>query len=257
MDIDRIRQIAKDICSNQDSPYGNMWREPLVASATIDERFEILPRIASPKHDLPHDLLPTGRTVLIFFVPFQPEIVESNIPSKHPSRRWAVGKTETNALIKKIGEAIESSLSESGFASYVTPPTYNYDQVNLMAQWSHKHLGYIAGLGRFGINAQLITPAGCAGRMGSLVTEADLGNHPLVHEAELCLEKRGLACSRCIKNCPVGAVSMSGIDRTQCNQRLQAMKKRLSQQEDSYDRGDVCAKCVAGMPCSLCAPTAR
>jgi acyl-CoA dehydrogenase len=71
-----------------------------------------------------------------------------------------------------------------------------------------------------GINAQLITPSGCAGRLGSLVTDADLGNSPLVQATELCLHKRGAKCLACVKRCPVKAVTETGIQRRRCWQRL-------------------------------------
>ena len=38
------------------------WRAPLLVSAKIDERFEVLPQIAAPDHFLPDVLLETART---------------------------------------------------------------------------------------------------------------------------------------------------------------------------------------------------
>ncbi|MBT8332616.1 MAG: hypothetical protein KJP06_09865 [Deltaproteobacteria bacterium] len=55
-----------------------------------------------------------------------------------------------------------------------TGPTHNFDEDILMARWSHKHLAHLANLGRFGAHCMLITPEGCTGHLGSLVTEADL-----------------------------------------------------------------------------------
>ncbi len=42
------------------------WRKPLAAFAVADDRFRILPEIAAPDHALPEELLPGGRTVIVF-----------------------------------------------------------------------------------------------------------------------------------------------------------------------------------------------
>ena len=42
-------------------------------------------------------------------------------------------------------------------------------------------------------------------RMGSLVTNLDLGDHPLITADELCLVKAGKKCGKCIKASPINA----------------------------------------------------
>jgi len=51
----------------------------------------------------------------------------------------------------------------------------------------------------------LITLAGCTGRLGSLVTEAELGEHSLIDTDEACLLKAGKKCAKCIEAFPVNA----------------------------------------------------
>lgn len=48
----------------------------------------------------------------------------------------------------------------------------------------------------------LIESAGCRGRMGSLVTDLDLGDHPLVAADELCLVKAGKCAASVSKLVP-------------------------------------------------------
>lgn len=232
------------------------WRAPILVSARADERFDVLPDIAADNHMLPQDLLPSCKTVIVFFIPFATELTTGNIPGKFASKAWARSLSVTNDLIQDISEDIRDILSEKGYRSALTPATYNFDPVALTARWSHKHLAHISGLGRFGINAQMITPEGCSGRLGSLVTDADLGNNPLVTVEHLCLNKAGQDCTECLKNCPVKAVSTEGIDRHRCNQRLQVNLQRFAAMPDMGDDMEVCAKCVAGMPCSLASPVA-
>lgn len=197
---------------------------------------------------------PHAKPLSFFFVPFTLEITVGNIDGKFASNDWGRSLSLTNELIEDISQFLKDTFIENGYHSELTPATYNFDPVSLSARWSHKHLAHISGLGRFGINAQMITPSGCSGRLGSLVTEADLGNHPLVTAEHLCLHKAGQVCMKCIKNCPVNAVSVKGIDRHRCNQRLQDNLKRFAARPDMTDDMEVCAKCVAGMPCSLTSP---
>lgn len=258
MDILKLRAGVIDFCRSRikTRQLPNWWKDPILATAEADARFDILPDIAAGNHLLPRDLLPSCKTVIVFFVPFTPVLTKGNIDGKFPSDDWGRSLSLTNDLIGDISEFIRDDLMGKGFRSELTPATYNFDPATLTARWSHKHLAHISGLGRFGVNAQMITPAGCSGRLGSLVTEADLGNHPLVTVDHLCLHKAGQDCLACIGNCPVRAVTEEGIDRQRCNQRLQVNLKRFAARPDMRDDMEVCAKCVAGMPCSLASPVA-
>ncbi len=234
----------------------NLWRTPILATAKADERFDILPKIAADDHSLPKELLPTGKSVAVFFVPFVEDLARENHEGKIPCRNWGLAYEATNDLINSLCSEIREFLKKAGYESALVPATHNFDPIKLMARWSHKHLGYIAGLGRFGVNAQFITPSGCAGRLGSLVTEANLGDHPLVSENELCLHKNGQKCLDCVRRCPVGAVSeKKGIDRKKCWKRLQSNLHETKELAGLQQTTDVCGKCQVLVPCSLGIPT--
>ncbi len=229
------------------------WCEPLLVTAKVDERFNDLPRIAAGNHLLPNDLLKTARTVIVYFLPFKRELVLENSKEKFPVRNWAIAYNDTNKLIERINQGLAGFMAQTGNHSATTPPTANFDKVSLMSRWSHKHLGYLSGLGRFGINAQLITPSGCAGRLGSLVTEADLGDHPVFSGMEPCLHKQGLECLKCVAACPVNAVTVEGIDRTRCYKRIKAVQK-MKHLSDLPEYTETCGKCQAFLPCSFGPP---
>ena len=55
---------------------GDWWKTPLLSSAPIDSRFDILPKVAIDDHLHPHDLLGSARTVVTFFIPFKPELIK-------------------------------------------------------------------------------------------------------------------------------------------------------------------------------------
>ncbi len=227
------------------------WQPPLMATATVDERFNVLPDIAADDHYYPGDLLISAKSVIVFFIPFKKELVIENRKGDRPCRNWGLAYVETNELIGRISQALGELLESRGFQSGLTPATHNFDEIKLMARWSHKHLAHLTGLGRFGVHHMLITPMGCAGRFGSLVTEADLGNHPLVETEAACLMKAGHECGKCIDACPVDAISETGFDRRRCWDRLLDNQKTLDYFSDLPASTHVCGKCAAVMPCSF------
>ena len=93
------------------------WQTPLTVAASIDSRFEQLSRIASDDHFHPHDLLPTARSVIVFFIPFKKELVRENKSGDRPRRNWGVAYVQTNDLIDRLSQAISDSLAEQGFKS--------------------------------------------------------------------------------------------------------------------------------------------
>ncbi len=256
MEINTLRELVTGFCQKRikQKQLPRWWRDPILVTAKADERFSILPKIAASNHYLPKDLLGSCRTVVVFFIPFTPELANGNIEGKFPSNEWGQSLSFTNNLIQDISEFIQDYFAGYGYRSELTPATYNFDPESLTARWSHKHLAHISGLGRFGMNAQMITPLGSAGRLGSLVTQAKMGNNPLVTVNELCLNKAGHDCLKCMHNCPVQAVTLKGIDRHRCNRRLQANRKKFAAKPNMSDDIEVCAKCVSGMPCSLKSP---
>jgi len=231
----------------QESPGHVWWRDPLLATATADRRFDILKKVVAEDHLLPEDILPGARSVIVYFLPFRRELVAGNLRGEMASRDWAVAYVATNRMIGTINRHLSAVLAESGHRSAVTPATHNFRPERLISGWSHRHIGDLAGLGRFGVHRQLITPAGCCGRLGSMVTEAMLGDHPLVGDEELCRHKACGDCLACVKKCPVGALTEDGFDRFTCYAQLM----RNDTLYDDLPLTDVCAKCVSMVPCSF------
>lgn len=248
---DTIRSQVRQ--ANEEGRLSTRYREPLIGyAAAHDPLFEDLRRVAWEGHMTPSQLLPGARTVVAFFLPFEREVVLANrrLPRDQVAREWAVAYVETNAFIAEICLAVKRALESRGVACVFQKPTENYDRARLMAPWSHKHVAYVAGLGTFGVNQMLITPAGCAGRIGTLVLDAPLepGATP-TRSGELCLIKAGEECGDCIGNCPVGALSETGFDRYRCHQRV----LEVGQHFPELERCHVCGKCALGR-CAMRAP---
>ena len=185
--------------------------------------------------------------MIVYFLPFKRELVACNLRGEMASRDWAVSYVDANRLVDEINQHLCARLAEYGDRSAVTPATHNFRPERLISGWSHKHIAYLAGLGRFGVHHQLITPAGCCGRFGSMVTEAEFGDHRLVGDEELCRHKAGGECLACVKKCRFGALSEDGFDRFACYAQLM----RNDALHDDLPLTDVCAKCVSMVPCSF------
>jgi len=220
------------------------YRVPLVGfAAAADPRFRDLRRIVEPTHLLPEEMLPGARSVVAFFLPFAAWVVEAN--ARHGAevaREWSTAYVETNALIACISARLTGLLAERGVRAAAAPATHNYDPVSLACQWSHKSVAVIAGLGSFGLHRMVITDAGCAGRFGSLVVDAELRVAP-VPARERCRYLYDGSCADCISRCPVDALCEDGsMDKQRCHQRLLDIAAVFG--------AKACGKCAMG-PCSL------
>lgn len=256
--VDDLRRFADAFVADEPARLGadGWWQTPLLVTAPVDSRFEQLPLIAADDHMLPTDLLPGARSVIVFYLPFKKELIKENHKGDRPCRNWGLAYVQTNDLIGRLTQAMGDLLTAHGFKSGLTPATHNFNETKLMARWSHKHLGHLAGLGRFGVHHMMITPVGCTGRMGSLVSEAELGDHPLISTSEACLHKAGKECGQCIKACPVEALSETDFARKLCWDRLNDNRRVLDYFGDLPESTHVCGKCVALMPCSFKNPVA-
>jgi epoxyqueuosine reductase QueG len=229
------------------------WGDPLVGVAeATDPLFARLKQVVRPSHALPADLLPGARTVIVYFLPFVKEIPRGNRKGHFASTAWAVAYVETNQLIRDINRHLAGILNSKGFQCTDLPPTHNFDTVELMSDWSHKHAAYIAGLGTFGRHHLLITDKGCCGRLGSLVTDAVLPPTRRSGE-EYCLSKSGVPCRVCIRKCVAGALSDDGFDRRRCYALL--LENAALHQKEGL--ADVCGKCSTIVPCSFTNPVKR
>ncbi|MDW7651467.1 MAG: epoxyqueuosine reductase [Bacillota bacterium] len=230
------------------------WLEPCIGfSSTEDPLFQKLQEWVSPSHALPTDFISDAKSVIAFFLPFHTDIVASNIGGIESSREWDIANIETNNLIVDISRFIFLYLQKKGYTSTILPPTYNYDEKKLISDWSHRHVGYIAGIGTFGIHNMFITERGCCGRMGSIITNLPL--EPTKRStAENCLYKYNGSCKKCVNNCVASAIYLEGghpvLDKKLCYEQI--YNHNIPQYPIGI--GDACGKCMCNTPCSRVNP---
>jgi len=239
--------------TNRQAQIKSAWKTPIVGFAAADDPlFGDLKQAVRATHSLPGDLLPGARTVIAYFLPFDPKIPRANHRGAFSAEIWAVAYVETNRLIAAINERINGLLEVRGFRGTRLPATHNFDAEQLMSDWSHKHVACIAGIGSFGRHHMLITDQGCCGRLGSVVTNAEITPSPR-SDRERCLFKYDGSCGKCVQRCPVQALAGEPFGRHACYDRL-LENARLHKR---YGLADVCGKCAAIVPCSFVDPVKR
>jgi epoxyqueuosine reductase len=224
------------------------YREPLVAFVSASNpAFADLRKLVTEEHMVPEDLLPGARSVVSFFLPFAPWVVEANDRHRNRvAREWAMAYRETNALIGRITGHLAEVLARRGIRSAAEPATHNFDPITLVSRWSHKSVAVVAGLGSFGLHQMVITDAGCAGRFGSLVLDAGLPVSELVPR-QRCLYFHDGSCLECVARCPVSALDPDvPLDKQSCHRQLHS----VAEVYQSLGLVDVCGKCAIG-PCSF------
>lgn len=126
------------------------------------------------------------------------------------------------------------------------------------SNWSERHAAHVCGLGTFGLSDGLITPAGKAVRVGSVVARLALPPTPrpyATHNA-WCLRAAGRVCKSCIKRCPAGAITDAGHDKIKCHDYIRSVTGEYVAREQMGFVVHSCGFCQTGTPCEAGNPTA-
>lgn len=251
IDISEIKKsIEKTLKKHVRSKnFNNWWQRPIIGVSCSTKSFTILKRVVRADHLQPDEILKSARAVIAFFLPFKRQLIDENSTGLFPSQSWATAYEQTNEMIEIICKELKTFFEKSGMKAKWIAPTDNFDENTLTSIWSHKHVGFLCGLGSFGVNGQLITPSGCAGRIGSIVTEATV-RFRKYKTHQRCIYKVKGDCLQCIKSCPAGAISKEGVDRVKCYSWLNYCTTTVKGLASIDKNSLVCGKCACATPCS-------
>ncbi|MDY0236503.1 MAG: hypothetical protein RBR71_10760 [Gudongella sp.] len=226
------------------------WKEPILGFAdSTDPIFEQLKEVAFEEHLTPFDILGSAKTVIAYFLPFADFIWKSNINGRTSSIEWAKAYLETNILISEINDSLIEWFISNGYKAAKLPPEKNMDYQKLKSVWSNRHIAYIAGVGKFGLNNMIITEKGCCGRLGNIVTSFKI--EPTKRsENESCLYKHDKSCGICVDRCVNNALLIDKFDRFRCYEMCQENEKIYKR----LGEAEICGKCLVGLPCSSINP---
>lgn len=171
-----------------------------------------------------------------------------------PSERWTHVRLFGQEFNDALQRSLVSFLEDQGFLA-VAPEQdetlfkfFQDPPVGRASTWSQRHIAYAAGLGTFGLSDAIITPAGKAHNLGSVVVNFPLESptrSPDIHQH--CLFYQGFGCMACARRCPVGVITEAGHDKSRCADFVFSNTKyiRATYAIDIY----ACGLCLTGVPC--------
>lgn len=271
MDRDKIKRIIEEYTETSprnhtpDIPGLLYYREALFSVVRADDPwFEKLkePQIVGDWHSMPEEWVPDAKTVLSFFLPFHRRVAESNaalVPSE-TSKEWLYARVEGQEFLFGLAAEIREAFEKEGYTAVVpsmdprllirisrkaSPGTEHLPPYN--SNWSERHIGFVSGLGTFGVSTCFISKAGTAGRLFSIVTNWDTYSDEKDYTGWLdyCTQ-----CGACRPKCPVDAFR----DCEPGIKEKPACALYNGSTRDRYVPRYGCGKCQCGVPCSYTAP---
>lgn len=156
---------------------------------------------AAPQGARPSDLMPSCRTVIAFSVKHLDVFtVTRDLDCQ------AYSQDLTNHQVLHQAYRLSRFLERHGRQAYPVVASvcmwpYRSEEDGIAGRISLRHAGELAGLGRIGRNAILVTPEfGPRVQLGAVLTDAEFPGDPVLAETP-CTD-----CGRCIDVCPAGAL---------------------------------------------------
>ena len=246
-----LNTVGPDTALTPDVAGLRLFDAPLVAfGAADDPLFDKLrePQVVGPMFRPPGDWLDGARTVISVFMPFSATVRESNrADPRAPSAGWLHARIEGQALLGELCCELIRRLNEQGHGAVAPSLDPHFTTENYRSSWSERHVGFVCGLGTFGLSAGLITERGMAGRLGSVVTTLALppDTRPYTDVYEYCTR-----CGACLRACPVHAIGEDGKKHPPCDALLEETRAAHA---PYYG----CGKCQVGVPCEASRPARR
>lgn len=241
------------------------FEEPLVGFSSADDTLYCnefkQPGILHPAHKTPEEWLPGAKSVISFFLPFTAQVRASNklrhdlpydptLSNQHCSVEWLHARIEGQELIHVLSAEICLFLQRKGFRAIAPAISPEFRLVDTyVSNWSERHVAYASGLGTFSVSRALITEKGMAGRLGSVITDAEFEptERPYESPFEYCI-----ACGACQHRCPITAIDLKRGIKDAKNQDLCGPHVRGSILPPHGPNGIVrygCGKCQVDVPC--------
>jgi len=197
---------------------------------------------------------PEELTVISYILPQREAIKADNRQADYfPAERWArariFGEQANNALRRHLVAAL-AEVGIDAVAPMLLPQwsRQTSEKYGFASTWSERHSAYAAGHGTFGLCDALITKAGKAHRVGSVIARTRIPPtpRPYDHHRAYCLFFNGGKCKKCIDRCPVGAITEAGKDK--CLAHLRPASNDYVKEHYGFD-GYGCGLCQTGVPC--------
>jgi ferredoxin len=274
----RVRQWMDDRANNAIEPESEhpAFDTPLIGAArATDPLFGFIREDIGPDfywrpeeafaHAFPDDPAPAKELSVVAWVLPQTERTRKahRKAGPLPSREWSCGRHYGEIVNEGLRRFVVGLFAERGVracAPALLPqwsrqlsPKYSF-----ASTWSERHTAHICGLGTFGLSDGLITPAGKAVRVGSVIVHQRLEPtpRPYTRHNEWCLHFAKGKCVACMKRCPVGAITEAGHDKEKCRAYIRGTTAPFVERDQLGIRVNSCGLCQTGTPCEHRNPTA-
>lgn len=243
------------------------------AAAGNDPLWQTLKEAVGPFHWTPEEafgLAYSGNSFsaneLAVFVWILPQTAATRADNRketlYPSERWARNRVFGEAKVNfGLARHLMEALHQAGVPAVVPVLMPEWRQAlsnkyTFASLWSERHAAYIAGLGTFGLSDGLITPAGKAVRIGSLIAHLPLTPtpRPYTQHHAYCLYYQNGSCGACARRCPAGSVSVKGRDKNKCKRYTLGEVIPAYVKEHYGFEGYGCGLCQTKIPCEAQIP---
>jgi epoxyqueuosine reductase QueG len=227
-----------------------LFSPPLGAVAEADDPlFDRLKEsdVVGPNHMSPGEWQAGSKSVVSYFLPFTATVRKANRSLGLPSIEWLYGRIEGERLNQALEKFLVEYFTAAGYRAVAPTADPRFRVVDRKSNWSERHVAFVAGLGTFSLSRSLITRAGSAGRLGSVIVDADLKATARYYSDP---EENCIKCGACIPRCPPQAITESGKDNAICGDYLDRVKLRYAPRYG-------CGKCQTAVPCEERIPPKR
>ena len=234
---------------------------PLIGIASADNPlFETFSQeeVIGSQWRAPKMWMPEAKSVIVFFFPVSSAIRSRHRAAQTPTNEaWNYGYGKHGQVVNAFIDGVTAELENQGVHYFIPSRDRNFkteqhtvihggkEDVHYSTPWSHRHVGFAAGLGTFGVHRHLITKSGCSGVFASMIVDCEM--EPTVSDYkdpyDYCLH-----CGACIARCPAGAISVENL------RNLKECRTYAATLRTETDPG-FCGKCLVGIPCEFVKPS--
>lgn len=181
-----------------------------------------------------------------------------------PSIEWSCARHFGEQVNERLRRHVVERFLQRGIQACAPTQLHSWSRAQskkygFASRWSERHTAHVCGLGTFGQSDGLITPAGKAVRIGSVI--ARMRNTPTVRvyqrHNEWCLHQRTGKCLVCARRCPVGAITKDGHDKVRCKEYIRKVTSLYVEREQLGVKVNSCGLCQVKVPCEAKNPLSR
>lgn len=266
LNLEKVKEIILNLYKATGAD--RFFERPIIGIASAyDPLFTQYKKIIGIYHWTPDEALKlehpqtTAHSVIAWVLPIIEKARVNNRSMKdHPSHEWAEVRSFGELANEQMRLQTAKMLDSFGFPSSVPQLQqrkmgYKFRELGYSSHWSERHAAFAAGLGTFGLSAGLITNAGVAMRLGTVVTSLELpaNKRPYGEDPYAWCTK----CGDCIDRCPAKAISKKPEERNKkacCEFIFEKIPGNRQEEYGWLDYELGCGLCQTGVSCENIIP---